>query len=174
MPSIRKPKRCQKAGSAPMTVLKVIPVLNRHLLDYAASRALTGRLSVNTVWRSTTFREELREKYAPRIRQRPPGFRNCGTACSRGAPTPRITCISEGNRSCAVFEGFLTFSVSSSTQGSIRRCPHWKAGRVRIELHGHCGPFKGFSKYERVHAFSTTTPRGAGHWERYGVSFLKT
>ena len=35
-----------------------------------------------------------------------------------------ITCISEGNRSCAVFEGFLTCSVSSSTQGSIRRCPH--------------------------------------------------
>lgn len=31
-----------------------------------------------------------------------------------------------------------------------------------------------FQSMRRYTPFSTTTPQGAGHWERYGVSFLKT
>ena len=96
MPSIRKPETVsgRLPAAAPMTVLKVIPVQNRHLLDYAASRGIDGVSS-------------------------------CGTACSRGAPTPRILPASVKATGPAPFSrAFLTFSVSSSTQGSIRRCPH--------------------------------------------------
>lgn len=35
----------------------------------------------------------------------------------------------------------LKQAVRKGASGDART---WKAGRVRIELHGHCGPFKGF------------------------------
>ena len=46
MPSIRKPETVsgRLPAAAPMTVLKVIPVQNRHLLDYAASRGIDGEI----------------------------------------------------------------------------------------------------------------------------------
>ena len=117
MPSIRKPETVsgRLPAAAPMTVLKVIPVQNRHLLDYAASRGIDGEIVRKyCVEVHYCFERNPREKYAL-------GFAND----HRGAPTPRILPASVKATGPAPFSrAFLTFSVSSSTQGSIRRCPH--------------------------------------------------
>ena len=165
MPSIRKPETVsgRLPAAALMTVLKVIPVQNRHLLDYAASRGIDGEIVRKyCVEVHYCFERNPREKYAL-------GFANdhrvsnCGTACSRCAYAKDITCISEGNRSCAVFEGFLTFSVSSSTQGSIRRCPHLESWTCVLNSTAIVDRSKDFlSKYEKVHAFLDNDAPGRG------------
>lgn len=127
MPSIRKPETVsgRLPAAAPMTVLKVIPVQNRHLLDYAASRGIDGEIVRKyCVEVHYCFERNPREKYALGFANDHRGFELRNSMFKGCAYAKDITCISEGNRSCAVFEGFLTFSVSSSTQGSIRRCPH--------------------------------------------------
>lgn len=67
MPSIRKPETVsgRLPAAAPMTVLKVIPVQNRHLLDYAASRGIDGEIVRKyCVEVHYCFERNPREKYA--------------------------------------------------------------------------------------------------------------
>lgn len=127
MPSIRKPETVsgRLPAAAPMTVLKVIPVQNRHLLDYAASRGIDGEIVRKYCVEVTTVSRGIRVRNTRSDSPTTTGVSNCGTACSRGAPTPRILPASVKATGPAPFSrAFLTFSVSSSTQGSIRRCPH--------------------------------------------------
>lgn len=70
MPSIRKPETVsgRLPAAAPMTVLKVIPVQNRHLLDYAASRGIDGEIVRKyCVEVHYCFERNPREKYATRF-----------------------------------------------------------------------------------------------------------
>ena len=68
MPStIRKPEAAagRPPAAAPMTVLKVIPVQNRHLLDYAASRGIDEEIVRKyCVEVHYCFERNPREKYA--------------------------------------------------------------------------------------------------------------
>lgn len=126
MPSIRKPETVsgRLPAAAPMTVLKVIPVQNRHLLDYAASRGIDGEIVRKyCVEVHYCFERNPREKYALGFANDHRGFELRNSML--GAPTPRILPASVKATGPAPFSrAFLTFSVSSSTQGSIRRCPH--------------------------------------------------
>lgn len=108
-----------------MTVLKVIPVQNRHLLDYAASRGIDGEIVRKyCVEVHYCFERNPREKYALGFANDHRGF-ELRNSMFKGAPTPRILPASVKATGPAPFSrAFLTFSVSSSTQGSIRRCPH--------------------------------------------------
>lgn len=110
MPSIRKPETVsgRLPAAAPMTVLKVIPVQNRHLLDYAASRGIDGEIVRKyCVEVHYCFERNPREKYALGFANDHRGFELRNSMFKGCAYAKDITCISEGNRSCAVFEGFF-------------------------------------------------------------------
>ena len=125
MPSIRKPETVSGAvpAAAPMTVLKVIPVQNRHLLDYAASRGIDGEIVRKyRVEVHYCFGGDPREIRA-RIANDHRGFELRNSMFKAVRLRQRILPAS-GNNPTPFSRLFLTFSVSSSTQGSIRRCPH--------------------------------------------------
>ncbi len=149
-----------------MTVLKVIPVQNRHLRGYAASRGIDGRLSVNTVEVHYCFERNPREKYALGFANDHRGFELRNSMFKGCAYAKDITCISEGNRSCAVFEGF--FDLLSFKQYA-REHPEMR-GKLDVCVLNSTAIVdrsKDFlSKYEKVHAFLDNDP-GRGHWERY-------
>ena len=104
MPSIRKPETVsgRLPAAAPMTVLKVIPVQNRHLLDYAASRGIDGEIVRKyCVEVHYCFERNPREKYALGFANDHRGFELRNSMFKGCAYAKDITCISEGNRSCA-------------------------------------------------------------------------
>lgn len=179
MPSIRKPETVsgRLPAAAPMTVLKVIPVQNRHLLDYAASRGIDGEIVRKyCVEVHYCFERNPREKYALGFANDHRGFELRNSMFKGCAYAKDITCISEGNRSCAVFEGF--FDLLSFKQYA-REHPEMPAlGKLDVCVLNSTAIVdrsKDFlSKYEKVHAFLDNDARDAGHWERYGASFLKT
>lgn len=180
MPStVRKPEAAagRPPAAAPMTVLKVIPVQNRHLLDYAASRGIDGEIVRKyCVEVHYCFERNPREKYALGFANDHRGFELRNSMFKGCAYAKDITCISEGNRSCAVFEGF--FDLLSFKQYA-REHPEMPAlGKLDVCVLNSTAIVdrsKDFlSKYEKVHAFLDNDAPGAGHWERYGVSFLKT
>ena len=167
MPSIRKPETVsgRLPAAAPMTVLKVIPVQNRHLLDYAASRGIDGEIVRKyCVEVHYCFERNPREKYALGFANDHRGFELRNSMFKGCAYAKDITCISEGNRSCAVFEGF--FDLLSFKQYA-REHPEMPAlGKLDVCVLNSTAIVdrsKDFlSKYERVHAFLDNAAPGRG------------
>ncbi len=167
MPSIRKPETVsgKLPAAAPMTVLKVIPVQNRHLLDYAASRGIDGEIVRKyCVEVHYCFERNPREKYALGFANDHRGFELRNSMFKGCAYAKDITCISEGNRSCAVFEGF--FDLLSFKQYA-REHPEMPAlGKLDVCVLNSTAIVdrsKDFlSKYEKVHAFLDNDAPGRG------------
>ena len=100
------PVTAQKASG--MTLLKIIPVENGHLLDYAASRGIDADIvREHCVEVHYCFEKNPREKYALGFANDHGGFELRNSMFKGCAAAKDITGLAAGNRSCAVFEGFF-------------------------------------------------------------------
>ena len=166
MPSIRKPETVsgRLPAAAPMTVLKVIPVQNRHLLDYAASRGIDGEIVRKyCVEVHYCFERNPREKYALGFANDHRGF-ELRNSMFKGAPTPRILPASVKATGPAPFRGL--FDLLSFKQYA-REHPEMPAlGKLDVCVLNSTAIVdrsKDFlSKYEKVHAFLDNDAPGRG------------
>ena len=95
------------SGSS-MKILGTVPLGNCHLLEYAASRGIDADvIRKYCVEVHYCFEKNPREKYAIGFANDHQGFELRNSMFKGCANTKDITSIAEGNRSCAVFEGFF-------------------------------------------------------------------
>ena len=106
--SVREKKAL--SGSS-MKILGTVPLQNRHLLEYAASRGIDA---------------DVIRKYCVEVHYcfEKRGS-NCGTACSRGVPMPRtLPALQKATVPVPFSKVSLTCSASSSMQRTILNCRH--------------------------------------------------
>lgn len=155
------PGRTVQAPS--MTVLKVIPVENRHLLDYAASRHIDADIvRSHCVEVHYCFERNPREKYALGFANDRSGFELRNSMFKGCANAKDITCIAGGNKSCALFEGF--FDLLSFRQYAKDHPEIPELGKLDICVLNSTAiadRSKDFlSRYGKVHAFLDNDPPG--------------
>lgn len=98
-----RPVTVQKASG--MTLLKIIPVENGHLLDYAASRGIDADIvREHCVEVHYCFEKNPREKYALGFANDHGGFELRNSMFKGCATAKDITGLAAGNRSCAVLK----------------------------------------------------------------------
>lgn len=152
------------SGSS-MKILGTVPLGNCHLLEYAASRGIDADvIRKYCVEVHYCFEKNPREKYAIGFANDHQGFELRNSMFKGCAYAKDITCISEGNRSCAVFEGF--FDLLSFKQYA-REHPEMPAlGKLDVCVLNSTAIVdrsKDFlSKYEKVHAFLDNDAPGRG------------
>ena len=144
----------QRASS--MTILKVIPLENRHLLDYAASRGIDADIvRGHCVEVHYCFEKNPREKYALGFPNDHGGFELRNSMFKGCATAKDITGLAAGNKSCAVFEGF--FGLLSFKQYAKDHPEMPALGKLDLCVLNSTAIVdrsKDFlSRYEKVHAF---------------------
>ena len=144
----------QKASG--MTLLKIIPVENGHLLDYAASRGIDADIvREHCVEVHYCFEKNPREKYALGFANDHGGFELRNSMFKGCATAKDITGLAAGNRSCAVFEGF--FDLLSFKQYAKDHPQMPALGQLDLCVLNSTSIVersKDFlSRYEKVHAF---------------------
>lgn len=152
-----------RPSSSGMTILKVIPVENRYLLDYAASRGIDADIvRSHCVEVHYCFERNPREKYALGFANDRKGFELRNSMFKGCANAKDITCIAGGNRACAVFEGF--FDLLSFKQYAKEHPEIPGLGRLDVCVLNSTAMAersKDFlSRYEKVHAFLDNDPPG--------------
>lgn len=107
-----QPKQASRAiqSVSSMQIRDVMPVRNRYLLSYAASRGIdadiVSRFCVEVHY---SFEKNPGEKFALGFANDHGGYELRNVMFKGCAKVKDITCISAGNGSCAVFEGFFDF-----------------------------------------------------------------
>lgn len=167
MPSVKRPASTDKAIQtvSSMTVLKIIPVENRYLLDYAASRHIDADIICSHCMEvHYCFEKNPREKYALGFANDHSGFELRNSVFKGCARTKDITCITEGNRSCAVFEGFFDLLSFKQYAKDHPEMPALKKLDICVlNSTAIVERSKDFlSRYEKVHAFLDNDPAGRG------------
>lgn len=143
------------SGSS-MKILETVPLGNCHLLEYAASRGIDADvIRKYCVEVHYCFEKNPREKYAIGFANDHQGFELRNSMFKGCANTKDITSIAEGNRSCAVFEGFfdlLSFKQYAKDHPelpALRKLDVCVLNSTAIVERS-----KDFlSRYEKVHAF---------------------
>ena len=149
-----RPVTVQKASG--MTLLKIIPVENGHLLDYAASRGIDADIvREHCVEVHYCFEKNPREKYALGFANDHGGFELRNSMFKGCATAKDITGLAAGNRSCAVFEGFFDllsfkqYAKDHPQMPALRKLDLCVLNSTSIVERS-----KDFlSRYEKVHAF---------------------
>lgn len=151
--SVREKKAL--SGSS-MKILGTVPLQNRHLLEYAASRGIDADvIRKYCVEVHYCFEKNPREKYAIGFANDHQGFELRNSMFKGCANAKDITSIAEGNRSCAVFEGFFDLLSFKQYAKDHPELPALRKQDVCVlNSTAIVERSKDFlSRYEKVHAF---------------------